>query len=837
MAGLIQDLRYTLRLLGRSPGFTLVMVVSLAIAIGANTALFGVVRTLLIAPIPVERPQELKLLAWNQEGDVEVNNTGSTSYRDPATGASLRSNFSYPLYQALRSAAPSGVNIFAFAFLRGVSVAVGSDPALLTGGALVDGQYFSGLKAPMALGRPIGSGDDRPGAPIVAVLSHAFWMRAFGGDPKCVGRTVRVNGVPAEVIGISGPEFKGLSMGGFFPQTEITLPLAAQPQVYRRLGGDVSLFTSDEDFWLRLMARVPAGMSESVLQERLATIFRTSPSPLISGSNRHLPVLRLVDGSHGAQPVGRDMARLLYLLLGVVGVVLLIACVNLAGLMLARGVGRQQEMAVRAALGGGRARLMRQTLIEALVLSVAGASAGLLLAVLGRSALRSLLTGSLGTGAFGDVDLQIRLDPTLFGATAILAVLAALASGLLPALRLSRANPVGWLTHRGSGGSAPHTRIGRALVVVQIAVSVPLVVGAVLFLRTLANLGAVELGFDPRGIASFQVDPFYTHLPAKDHPRLYQALLARIQQVPGVRAATLLENAPVSGIVSNSRVKVDGKSVSLYRNGIGPAFLETLGARLVEGRMPGLQDGPDAPPVAVVNQAAVRALFEGRSPIGRSLRLPDDEIQIVGVINDMPYRSLRDPVPPTIYQSAFQRAAWGGYHVFIRTDVPIARLEQSLRAAVAEIDPAIPVPRIRTETEIVSQSGARERAFTQLLTLFGAFAVFIAALGLHGITSYAVTRRTSEIGVRVAVGAAPHQILWMVLRQVILLAAIGLVVGIPAAIAAAPLVRSLLYGVAPASAGSIGAAAFVMLLVAVGAGLLPARRAARLDPVEALRRE
>jgi predicted permease len=369
-------------------------------------------------------------------------------------------------------------------------------------------------------------------------------------------------------------------------------------------------------------------------------------------------------------------------------------------------------------------------------------------------------------------------------------------------------------------------------------VSVPLVVGAVLFLRTLANLAAVELGFDPKGIASFQVDPFFTHLPEESHPRLYQELLARVQQVPGVRSATLVENAPLSGIVSNSMVDVDGRRVALYRNGIGPAFLETMGARLLEGRMPGLQDGPGAPRVGVVNQAAVRQIFGGRSPVGRLLRaVGRPEVQVVGVVNDMPYRNPRDPVPATLYESAFQRSAWGGYHVFVRTDVPVARLEKPLRQAVAQVDPDIPVPRIREETEIIAQAGARERAFTQLLTVFGAFALFIAAIGLHGMTSYAVTRRTSEIGVRMAVGAAPGRILWMVLRQVVVLSGIGLVVGVPAALAAAPLVGSLLFGVAPGSPGTIAVAALVMVTVAVGAGLVPALRAARLDPVEALRRE
>ncbi len=836
MSGLGQDLRYALRVLRRSPGFTLVAVLSLAIGIGANAAMFGVVRTLLLTPLPVEKPQELKLLAWSRDGDYRINNTGSTNYRDPATGASLRSNFTYPIYQALRDAAPPGVGVFAFAFLRGVSVAVGDQPALAAGGALADGGYFPLLRARMALGRPILPTDNALDAPLVAVLSHAFWMRAFGGDPSIVGRTVRINGVGAEVVGVTAEGFKGLSLGGFFPQTEITVPVSAQPTVYRRLTDDESLFTSDDTFWLRLMARVPTGTSEASAQQTLAAAMRAVPSPLVA-EDGHLPELRLIDGSQGAQPVRAETARLLYFLLGVVGIVLLIACVNLASLMLARGVSRQREMAVRRALGGGRARLMRQTLLEAVLLATAGTVAGLALTLVGRKALRNLLTGSLGSGAFGDLDMQVSLDPQVLGLSAALAIVATLAFGLLPALRLSGLDPIGWLKQRGGGGSTPRLTAGRLLIAVQIAVSVPLVLGAVLFLRTVANLGSVQLGFDPHGIVSFQVDPGYTHLREEEYPRLYQELIARIQRVPGVRTVTLVENAPMSGIVSNTSVDVDGKQVALYRNGIGPAFLETMGARLLEGRMPGFQDGPDAPPVGVVNQAAVREIFGGTSPIGRTLRTSGQDVQIVGVVNDMPYRNRRDPVPSTVYESAFQRSAWGGYHVFLRTDVPLARLEGPLREAVTEIDPDIPVPRIRAQTEIIAQTGAKERVFTQLLTLFGAFALLLASIGLHGVTSYSVTRRTSEIGVRVAVGARPGQILWMVLRQVVVLAAIGLAVGVPAAVAGAPLVGSLLYGVAPTSPAAIAATAAVMLAVAVAAGLLPALRAARLDALVALRTE
>lgn len=834
--GMGSDLRYVFRVLARSPGFTLVAVLSLALGIGANTAMFGVVRTLLLTPIPVDEPGELALLTWRRDGDVSISNNGSTSYTDPRDGANLNSNFSYPLYRALRDASPPGARTFAFAFLRGVSVSIGDQPAFLAGGALADGAYFPALRPAMALGRPLGEEDDRPDAPLVTVLSHAFWMRAFGGDPGVLGRAVRVNGVPAEVVGVTAEGFEGLSMGGFFPQTEITVPLSAQPRVAPRMASGRDLFASEDNFWLRLMVRLPADASWEAAESAFAAAMRTQPSPLVGGDG-HLPVLRLIPGAQGAQPVRPQMARLLWLLLGVVGMVLLIACVNLASLMLARGVSRQREMAVRRALGGGRARLVRQTALESVVLAGAGVVAGLALTLASRRILGGLLTGSLGAGAFGDVDMSVILDPWVLAGSVALGAGATVVFGLLPALRLSRLDPVTWLRDRAAGSSNPRLTVGRLLIALQIAVSVPLVVGAALFLRSVGNLAAVELGFDPRGLASFQVDPAYTRLPEEEYARVYQELLARVREVPGVRSVTLMENALLSGIVSNTTLTLDDRRVPLYFNAVGPAFLETLGMRLIAGRVPGLQDVPDAPLVGAVNETAVREIFGGQSPLGEILRVGSREYQVVGVVNDTPYRDRRSPVPATLYPSALQRNGYGGHHVVVRFDGPVAQVEAAIREAVYRVDPALPVPELRSQQAIIAQSGARERVFTQLLTLFGAFALLLAAIGLHGVTSYAVTRRTAEIGVRVAVGARPPQILWLVLRQVVALVALGLAVGIPVSLWVGPLAGSLLFGVEPDSPGTIAAAALAMMGVALAAGLLPALRASRMDALVALSRE
>jgi predicted permease len=492
---------------------------------------------------------------------------------------------------------------------------------------------------------------------------------------------------------------------------------------------------------------------------------------------------------------------------------------------------------VRSALGSGRARLIRQTLLEGLVLAAMGTCGGVGLMLAGGNLLGSFLTNGVNTSAFGSIAVRPAFNLEVFAVSVGLCLGATLLFGLLPALRLSALDPAGFLKHRTPGSSGPKLTLGRVLIALQIAVSVPLLVGAALFLRTVASLGAVELGFEPRGLAMFRVDPGYTRRPEERWPDLYLEVLQRIQALPGVRSVTLIENPLMSGITSNSRVTIDGQSHLLYMNAIGPGFLETMGMRLVAGRMPGLQDGPGNVPVGAVNEAAVNALFGGASPIGRTLRTGRTDVLIVGVVADSRYEKQRAPVRPTLYPSALQRPGYGGHSIVLRSMLPLGRLEPAIRRAVADVDRDLPVPEVRTQIDQIARSSARERSFMQLLLIFGGFALLLASIGLHGVTAYSVSRRTSEIGVRVALGARQAQVLWLILRQVVMLALAGLILGIPAALAAGPLVASLLFGVVPRDPLMIAAAAAVMLTVALAAGALPAWRAARLDALVALRRD
>ena len=839
LSGLIGDLRHTLRGLAASRTFTIVAVLSLAIGIGANAAIFSVIRVLILDRLPVRDPEQLSLVYWHQPGKFPISQMNSSGYQDPVTGLSLRSNYSYPIYRQLRAAAPPGVQLFGFNFLREVAVQSADQPAISAGGLLADGAYFPALGVQMAIGRAIGEQDDQAGARLVAVLSHAFWMRAFGGDPAIVGRSIRVNSLPAEVIGVSAAAFRGLSKGGFFPQTEITLPLGAAERLSPRwTPAGQSLFASERHFWVRVMARTSEAIDTARVGRDLAPVVGSRLAPLVTEPAAGSTSVTLIDGSRGIDQTSNETKRLLFILMGVVGVVLVIACVNLASLTLARGVARQREVAVRRALGARRAQLVRGLLLEGLVLAIAGGASGLLLTWWSRRILTTILTAGLGTAPLSTQPLEVTVDVRLAAVTLAASVVAALLFSLLPAIRLTRRDGgTADLRQQVVGARTPKLTFGRALVALQIAVSVPLLVGALLFLRTMNNLGGVELGFDPEGIVFFKLDPGAMGAPEPQHAALYLELLTRLASVPGVSSTTLIENALLSGWTSNNRVTVDGREQHLYMNAVGPGFLDAMGMRLLTGRAPGVQDGPGAPPVAAINETAARQLFGDASPVGRTIVSGSRTLQIVGVVSDSLYDRQRAAVRPTMFDSALQRSGYGGHHIVLRTTMPAHVVEPAVRRAIADVHRDLPVPAIKTQVAQMEEMTIRERVFTQLLTLFGAFALLLATVGLHGVTSYSVARRTNEIGVRIALGAERRQVLWLIERQVVVLAIAGLAIGVPIAIALAPAVGSLLFGVAPTDAGVIALSAGIMLVVALAAGLFPARRAAALDPLKALRAE
>lgn len=834
------DVRYAVRTLARRPGFATVAILSLALGIGANTAIYTVVRAVLLDPLAVPAPTHLFAVGWHSDGPrargiLQIN---STSYRDERRGVSYSSNFSYSLYRALRQA--GGSEVFGFSYAASDLRASFAGQPVVASGLLVSGNFLSTLGVSTQVGRPLGESDDRPGAAAVAVLSSAFWRRVLGADPSVVGRTIELDGSPFTVVGVTAPGFYGMSKGGpLFSPTDILLPLAAEPLVYTR-STPRALFDQDDHWWLQVMARVEPGAPATHLEAVLTAAFRStlaaSAGPALRSAGNG--ELRLLPAPRGIDSWTRAFREPLLILGIVAGVVLVIASLNVGNLLLVRASARQKELSIRLALGSSRWLLVRAILVEGLVLATAGGALGILIGIWGGRALLAMMIAGSTKTAF-----DVRMDGQLLAAAGIASVVAALVFSALPALRTARGPIAPLMKHVAAGPNTRWFSAGRVLMAGQVAISLPLLVGAALFLRTIHNLATVDLGFDPARLLMFHVDPSLNGYGANQVERLYGRLLERLEAIPGVDAATVTDVVLLSRLQDNWTFTVPGadpKNLKFAR--IGPAYFETFGIPTVAGRTIGVQDHSGAPRVAVVNEAAARILFGSGPALGRPLTMQSDPpaaFEIVGIVKDSRYTSPRDPMPPIVYLSYAQTTLGrlGPMTIAVRSSVAIPALTEAVRAAMADVDRNVPMTNLTTQKAQLDESVGTERTFMRLLLAFGAFALVLASIGLHGITAYSVVRRTNEIGVRIALGARDGEILRLVLRQVVGITVVGITIGVPAAVAAARLVRASLFGVAPFDPLSVIGAALVMLIVAASAGFFPARRAARLDPLVALRSE
>jgi predicted permease len=757
----------------------------------------------------------------------------SSDFRDAATGQSYSSNYSSSTFKALREAAEPFADVVGFTFIRQGSVSVAGQP-VVAGGMLVTGNFFRVIGVPMAIGRGIEEGDERDGAEPAVVLSDPFWRRVFGSDPSVLGRTIRVNGQPFVVIGVTAAGYYGVSQGGFFPPTDITVPLSVQPAVLPQwTPASGTLPTAEHVFWLRAMARLKTDADEGTVQLALTNAFRQALAAAALPTMRDVSTvqMRFVSGARGLDSL-RSLERPLYILAGIVGLVFLIACVNLASLVLARGVARQQEFWIRLALGAGRLRMIRQGFAESVLLAGAGGAIGTALAIWGARVLVVMLAENQPAA------VDVAIDAPLMAIAALVSCVASLLFGLVPAIRLA-GTTARFVRPTGIGAGSPRLTIGRALIAVQIAVSLPLIVGAMLFLRTLHNLASVDLGFDPRGLIVFRVEPTLSDDTPERLQNYFGRLLERLGAVAGVQSAALSENGLIAGIVSNSEISVEGaEPVNILFNHVSPSFFDTMRIPLAAGRGFGIQDHRSALYVAVVNEAAARAHFNG-SAIGKRFAMRgfgrQVEYRVVGVVRDSRYSTLKSSMRPTVFfpheQSWFPMR---GMSVAVRTSAA-GGVAERVRAAAAEVDRDIPLAAMKTQLDQIDETISRERVFSALLVFFGGFAMLLACVGLHGVTSYAVARRTSEIGIRMALGAQRSSVVWLVLRQVVVLAVIGLVVGVPATVAAVRTVRAWLFGVEPTDPVSLVAGAAALTVVALASGFVPARRASRLDPLVTLR--
>jgi len=836
METLFQDLRYGVRMLRTHPSFTAVAVLSLALGIGANTAIFSLINAVLLKMLPVKNPQELALFT--------------------VAGARASTNFSYPLYEQLRDHNRSFSGVIAAGGVGRMRMVV-SEPGASgqteqIRAQLVSGNFFSVLGVNTVIGRALAESDDQAASPQpAAVISYGFWQRRFGSDPAVVGKQITLNDAPLTIVGVAPPKFFGFEVGS---DPDLWWPMRMIPQVYR---GDQRL-NDRTSWWLRVMGRLQPGTSQAqaraeadvVFQQLLAEMLaareaRPGGSGWTTTERRNFLDRRieLEPGAAGWTTLRQQFRQPLFILMTVVALVLLIACANVANLLLARAASRQREIAVRLAIGAGRWRLIRQLLTESVLLASLGGALGLIFAHWGTRLLVSYQSG---------VTLDLTLDGGILGFTMGVSLLTGLLFGLAPALRATRLDLNSALKEKISGLSRSRLALNKVLVVVQVALSLFLLIGAGLFVRTLQNLKSLDAGFDRENIVLFEIDTGSGYDNARS-VSLYTQVLARLEALPGARSASRSMFGLLMDNNWSDRVEVAGytpqsdENMECYGQIVGPKFFETMGMQLLLGRDFGSQDerptGENtAPPtrrVAVINQTMARYFFGNDNPIGKHFNFrgrAQNQIEIVGVVKDTKYRTLREQTPRTIYMPFYQNAFLGGTFV-LRTVSDPTNFAAAIRGTVQEIDPKLQVLGLRTMNDVVDRTLVQERFVAELAGFFSLFALLLASIGLYGIMSYGVVRRTSEIGIRMALGAQRGDIIWLVMRETLLLVIIGAAIGLPAALAATRLISSQLFGLTGTDPVTLSLATLLLIVVAAFAGYLPAKRASRVDPMVALRYE
>jgi predicted permease len=837
---MFQDLRLGIRMLVQNTGWTIVVVLSLALGIGANTTLFSGVNGLLLTKIPVDDPDTLVRLKWAGRNDMgnDFNDYGNSS-KTPA-GEDVRSTFPYPMFQQFRKDNQTMTDIFATSPKGQLNVVVNGQ-AEIARGFVASGNFYQALRVSALIGRTILPEDDDASKSAVGVISEGFWKRRFGGNPNVLGRVVQVNNTPVTIIGVTPASFTGIQQPlGVAP--DITLPISFDAQIDspKRLSDAMS-------WWVQVMGRLKPGVSAAQVEGHLAGVFqesaRSSLTEFLAGlteqersasrnQNRTaMPHLLVDSGAHGIyDPSGNDI-RSAMILSVVVALLLLIVCANVANMLLSRAAARQKEISVRLSMGATRVRLVRQLLTESIVLACAGGAAGLLVGYWGRQLLPS--------------PVPPPFDWHLFVFVAALTLLTGIGFGIAPALRAT-SNISSTLKEGSRSIAGSRTVLAKSLLVVQVALSLVLLIGAGLFLMTLNNLRKVDIGFDSANLLLFRVAPQSNRYDQTRTRMLYTQMVDRLKAVPGVRSVSLSQPALMTGGTSSTNIFIQGHSYSGPRSGdeiyqvtVWPTFFETMGIPLVIGRAYTERDDEKAPRIAIINETAARKYFGNENPVGRRFgnRLESpDQWEVIGVVRDVRYNSLRETVPPTVYWALTQRCCPGATFE-VRTATDPSGLTKSVREAIQQVDANLPLMNITTQTESIEGRVNQERLFAQAYALFGALALLLASIGLFGLMSYSVTRRTSEIGIRMALGAQRGDVLRLVMRESLILVGLGVVIGLAATFAAGPLVSTLLFGLKATDPLTIGVATGVMILVAAIAGYLPARRASHVDPIVALHYE
>ena len=820
------NFRYALRQLRKSPGFALTAIITLALGIGANTAVFSVMNTVLLRSLPVPEPNRIFNLRVTGR-PYDTSNTGEDA-----------TSFSYPVFEQLRQRHDVFSDLIAAAPLAigKVSIRYGAEPELAAG-EVVSGNFFSGLGVQMARGRSFTLEDETNHAPV-AILSYDFWTRRFARDPSVIGQAMYVKGVPITIIGVSAQGFTGLERG--VGDTDFWIPLQD--------GGDLNAWGDADEhrktfygkptWWcLLLTGRLAPGVSPQQAVSRLQPQFQNAAYTGLEHpkAGEEKPRLSLT-AARGLDNYTDDYQRPLQLLMSLVGLVLLIACANVALLLIARNQGRQREFSLRLAIGAGRMHLFRQLLTESLLLVVAGGILAWMLAVPATRALAS----------WSQLETSLQPDRAVMLFTLAVVALAALAFGLAP-LRSALSVPAG-LALKSSGVAAAQdkrkSRAGRIVVAAQMAMCVVVLVAAGLLLRTLRNLENVPLGMRTQGLLVFGINPQGIH-SNQEAIHFYQALLARLRVLPGVESVSLAENRPGAGWSNNDLAIVDGASPTVAAgtsapmrgNDVGPDFFHVMGVPILMGRDINEADTAQSQRIAVINKTFAERYLAGQNPLGHHIGNKENERTIVGVAGNNKYTSLDEKDMPMFWTPYTQTGGIGQMNIEMHVEGEPLSFLPTVARAVHEIDPDLPLQKPMAQEAQFEESISRQRLFSKLAVFFGLLAGLLVATGLYGTLAYRVSHRTVEIGVRLAVGARREQVLWMVLRESLLIAAFGVAIGVPLAIMTSRLLRSMLFGVGPNDPLVFFGSLAAVTLVALAAGLIPARRAAGIDPMAALRSE
>lgn len=862
-----QDLRYGMRTLLRNPAFTALAALSLALGIGANTAIYSFMDAWLMRRLPVADARSLVVLKWHfpaqgNSPDSVVHDVSGQIYDDPRTGATS-AIFPFPAFEQLRKSNGVLSVLFAYRPARKLNV-MAMGQAEITGGEYVSGDYFRGLGVVPAAGRLIAGDDDRAGAPPVAVLSYGFAQRRFGEAAGAAGQTVRINNIPFAIIGVAPPEFFGVDPS---KAPELYLPLHADLLLDpERDPGARGRYLDEHYYWTEMMGRLRPGVTMAGARAALASEFAAWVAGTAANERerKKLPEFLLQPGGGGLDNLRRAYSQPLYILLAMVGLILAIACANIANLLLARATARRREMAIRLSMGAGRGRVMRQLLTESLLLALAGGSAGILFAVWGMRFLTSVLSGG------GDpLPLRPELNSGVLAAAFLLTVMTGLLFGLAPALQATRTDPMpvlkeGRVGERHSGGRLGLS-LGRMLMVSQMAICLMLLVGAGLFVRTLSNLHSLDAGFAREHVLLFKVNARQAGHGSPEILSFYSDLERRLAAIPGVRSAAMANSPLIGDGAWGWPILPVGKepgedAPSGHGSGfdrtatrvlsVGPGFFSTMRIRLLAGREFDTRDRTGTPLVAIVNEAWVKVNLDGGNPVGLHVTsyVPSPpaaahakrrELEIVGLARNARYDDLTGDFPAVVYLPVQQSPdpAVDEMTYFLRTTGNPLQDAGAVREIVHQADARIPVAGLTTQTAQIEREMGPETLFAWLCTAFAMLALAIACVGLYGTTSYAVARRTGEIGIRMALGARRGTVVWMVLREVLMLAMVGLAISLPAALGASKLVESLLFGVKPGDPRAMAAAVAILLSAALVAGYLPARKASRIDPMSAVRCE